>query len=119
MTDFQQLFEPLEIGTMRVPNRIAATTYSINAGRADGLPDAPFMAHHLPKARGGVGWIGNETWLLPSPLPPGRGDELLPGAIVLPHPSGRNNIWLKKNPWFDDEVIPALQSKVKELLTPS
>jgi len=36
--------------------------------------------------------------------------------IVLPHPSPRNNIWLKKNPWFEDDVIPKLQQKIKEIL---
>jgi len=40
------------------------------------------------------------------------GDNILP----LPHPSPRNNIWLKKNPWFVDEVIPSLQSRVKRAL---
>ena len=36
------------------------------------------------------------------------------GASVmpLPHPSPRNNIWLKKNPWFVDEVVPALKDRV-------
>jgi len=33
--------------------------------------------------------------------------------IVLPHPSPRNNIWLKKNPWFEDDVIPVLQQRIK------
>ena len=77
---FEKLFEPLQVGTMTVPNRIVETTYSINSGRADGLPDAPFIAHHLARAQGGAGWIGNETWLLPTPLPPGRQDEILPGT---------------------------------------
>ncbi|MDO6487129.1 uracil-DNA glycosylase family protein [Colwellia sp. 6_MG-2023] len=36
--------------------------------------------------------------------------------IVLPHPSPRNNIWLKKNSWFEDEVIPKLQSKIQSLI---
>ncbi|GHE79012.1 uracil-DNA glycosylase family protein [Thalassotalea profundi] len=36
--------------------------------------------------------------------------------IVLPHPSPRNNIWLKKNQWFDREVIPILQAKVHQIL---
>jgi uracil-DNA glycosylase len=36
--------------------------------------------------------------------------------IVLPHPSPRNNIWLKKNSWFEDDVIPKLQSKIQELI---
>lgn len=32
----------------------------------------------------------------------------------LPHPSPRNNIWLKKNPWFEAELLPDLQKKVSE-----
>lgn len=36
--------------------------------------------------------------------------------IVLPHPSPRNNAWLQRNPWFEQEVIPNLQDKVKSLL---
>jgi len=38
------------------------------------------------------------------------------GHVVLPHPSPRNNIWLKKNPWFEIEVIPALQTKINKIL---
>lgn len=41
--------------------------------------------------------------------------ELLPDKIALPHPSPRNNIWLKKNPWFADEVLPALKTRIAEL----
>jgi uracil-DNA glycosylase len=37
----------------------------------------------------------------------------LPGFFVLPHPSWRNKLWLKKNPWFAEEVIPALRRRVK------
>jgi uracil-DNA glycosylase len=40
----------------------------------------------------------------------------LPKYIPLPHPSPRNNIWMKKNAWFKDEVIPSLQSQVKRIL---
>jgi uracil-DNA glycosylase len=39
-----------------------------------------------------------------------------PKAIPLPHPSPRNNIWLKKNPWFEEEVLPSLQGRVKAVL---
>ncbi|MEE4283111.1 MAG: uracil-DNA glycosylase family protein [Pseudomonadales bacterium] len=35
--------------------------------------------------------------------------EYLPQYFPLPHPSPRNNIWLKKNPWFEKEVLPNLQ----------
>jgi len=37
--------------------------------------------------------------------------------IVLPHPSPRNNIWLKKNSWFEEDVIPVLQNRIKMIAT--
>lgn len=39
-----------------------------------------------------------------------------PGMLPLPHPSPRNNIWLRRNPWFDEEVIPALKARIRQLL---
>ena len=36
-----------------------------------------------------------------------------PGILSLPHPSPRNNIWLRRNPWFEEEVLPALRARVK------
>ena len=36
----------------------------------------------------------------------------LPRYFCLPHPSPRNNIWLKKNPWFETETIPLLREKI-------
>ena len=43
-------------------------------------------------------------------------EEYLPDYFVLPHPSPRNNIWLKKNPWFGQEVLPAFREKVDSIL---
>ena len=40
-----------------------------------------------------------------------------PAVLPMPHPSPRNNIWLKSNPWFVAEVVPALQSRVAALLS--
>ncbi|MEO2046162.1 MAG: uracil-DNA glycosylase family protein [Pirellulales bacterium] len=34
-----------------------------------------------------------------------------PSIIPLPHPSPRNNIWLKKNPWFEKEILPNLRRR--------
>ena len=42
--------------------------------------------------------------------------EYLPRYFVLPHPSPRNNIWLAKNEWFKQEVIPQLRERVREAL---
>ncbi|MDN2482286.1 uracil-DNA glycosylase family protein [Vibrio agarivorans] len=35
--------------------------------------------------------------------------------MPLPHPSPRNQIWLKKNPWFDYDVLPELQLRIKNI----
>jgi uracil-DNA glycosylase len=40
-----------------------------------------------------------------------------PTAIPLPHPSPRNNGWLKRNPWFEAQVLPKLRDRVAEVLT--
>ncbi len=61
---FEHLFSPLQVGPMRVPNRICETTNTINSSMTPGLIDEHFIAHHVAKARGGTGWIGSETWLL-------------------------------------------------------
>jgi len=34
------------------------------------------------------------------------------GILPLPHPSPRNNRWLAKNPWFEDEVLPELKAQI-------
>lgn len=39
-----------------------------------------------------------------------------PTMLPLPHPSPRNNIWLKKNSWFEAEILPSLQDRVKALV---
>ncbi len=40
----------------------------------------------------------------------------LPQYFVLPHPSPRNQIWLKKNPWFDTDLLPHLKAQVQQVL---
>lgn len=42
--------------------------------------------------------------------------EYTPRFIPLPHPSWRNNNWLKRNPWFADELLPYLRRRVRRLL---
>jgi len=44
--------------------------------------------------------------------------EYLPDFLPLPHPSFRNNAWLKRNPWFEAEVLPYLRERVAVLLQP-
>ncbi|WP_137699731.1 uracil-DNA glycosylase family protein [Marimonas lutisalis] len=39
-----------------------------------------------------------------------------PRVFPLPHPSWRNTGWRKKNPWFEEETVPALKDAIKEAL---
>ena len=40
----------------------------------------------------------------------------LPRALPLPHPSWRNTGWIRKNPWFETDLLPVLKSRVAEVL---
>lgn len=42
--------------------------------------------------------------------------EYLPEYLPLPHPSPRNQMWLKRNPWFARDLLPVLRQKVSEAL---
>ncbi len=42
--------------------------------------------------------------------------EYMPKYLPLPHPSPRNRFWLTKNPWFEEQVLPELQERVKKIL---
>ncbi len=39
-----------------------------------------------------------------------------PQLVPLPHPSPRNNLWLRRNPWFEQEIVPALRARVSAVL---
>lgn len=42
--------------------------------------------------------------------------EFLPKYFPLPHPSPRNQNWIKINPWFIEEAIPELRKRINETL---
>ncbi len=44
-------------------------------------------------------------------------ESYLPKYFVLPHPSPRNNIWLKKNDWFKEKTLPVFQRYIKKALS--
>lgn len=43
-------------------------------------------------------------------------ENYLPEYLPMPHPSPRNNIWLKKNPWFEKDLIPILKQQIRTSL---
>ena len=40
-----------------------------------------------------------------------------PDILPTPHPSWRTTGWQKKNPWFDEEILPEMRRRVKALIT--
>ncbi|WP_367889475.1 uracil-DNA glycosylase family protein, partial [Vibrio cholerae] len=40
-----------------------------------------------------------------------------PSVLPLPHPSPRNTLWLKNHPWFEQDIVPYLRQRVKQVLT--
>lgn len=63
------------------------------------------LAWHLDKSRGVTLTETVRCW-----------EEYWPELLPLPHPSPRNNRWLKNNPWFDNDVLPVLKKHVASLL---
>jgi len=61
-------------------------------------------AYHLPSPRRSVtetvaAW--RDTW---------------PAVVPMPHPSPRNQLWLRRNPWFVEEVVPRARERIHRLL---
>jgi uracil-DNA glycosylase len=44
--------------------------------------------------------------------------DYLPRYLPVPHPSPRNKLWLRRNAWFEREVVPELRARVCRLLAP-
>ncbi|MDR3509306.1 MAG: uracil-DNA glycosylase family protein [Caulobacteraceae bacterium] len=42
--------------------------------------------------------------------------EYGPDFVPMPHPSWRNTAWLRRNPWFEDEVAPYIRARVAAML---
>jgi len=64
-----------------------------------------------------------QAWALGTAMKPSMTEtvaawrEYGPGVIPLPHPSWRNTGWLKRNPWFEAEVVPHLRERTATLLS--
>jgi uracil-DNA glycosylase len=73
---------------------------------------APALRYHLAR-RGRTDLMGRT---LDATLPAWRDLLAETGLAALPHPSWRNTHWLKRNPWFDAELLPELRDAVNRLL---
>lgn len=61
-------------------------------------------AYHLPQERNGL-TVAIQNWR-----------QYWPELMPLPHPSPLNNLWLARNRWFENELVPILQKRVTEIL---
>jgi len=43
--------------------------------------------------------------------------DYLPDYLPLPHPSWRNTAWLRRNPWFEHDLLPGLRARVAETIS--
>lgn len=76
---------------------------ALGAARLVVLVGGPAMTWHLGRGAGVTDRV--MAWR-----------DTAPGTFPLPHPSWRNNAWLKKNPWFEAELLPELRKRVREVL---
>ena len=70
------------------------------------------QSYHLPNRRGGLTRTVAEWREIWNTTLESGGLAVLP----LPHPSWRNNAWLKRHPWFVSEVVPHLRTAVAAAL---
>ncbi|MEO9654216.1 uracil-DNA glycosylase family protein [Marinomonas sp.] len=63
------------------------------------------LAYHLPDAKPNNLTQTVQAW-----------QDYWPSHVPLPHPSPRNNIWLKRNPWFEQHLVPVLSRRIASLL---
>lgn len=57
---------------------------------------------------------GNEKFTLTKVVKEWR--DYWPEVLPIPHPSPRNNRWLRNNPWFEEDVLPKLKQRVRSLV---
>jgi len=83
----------------------------------------PFMACQVLESDAGIATHPSGGHLFSSPLSrarqhvvAGRNFAAHPGYFALPHPSWRTIGWERRNPWFGETVLPALQTAVAGLI---
>ncbi len=73
---FENIFSPIRIGRMEIPNRLVVPAMVMNFCNADGTATGRYAAYHEAKARGGWGLIITEDYAV---SPTGRGFPNIPG----------------------------------------
>ena len=93
------------------PPRVCAATWRDRVMAALGeVPLRIVIGGHAQKWHLGAAARGGVTATV------ARWRDFAPRDFALPHPSWRNTGWLKRNPWFEGEVVPSLRERVRHVL---
>ncbi len=92
------------------PPKLCAETW-----RADLLAEMPQIELTLLVGQYAQGWHMGKTRKKTLTETVRAWRDYGPDLLPLPHPSWRNTAWLKRNPWFADEILPWLRARVADL----
>jgi len=96
-------------GDLPPPRRCAETWRTRLLAQLDEIELTIALGQHA------VGWhLSEEHGTLTRVMK--RWRETTPELVPMPHPSPRNNRWLRNNPWFEAEVVPWLRTRVRSVL---
>ena len=98
-------------GGDKPPPRICAQTW-----RQRLMPLLPHLSLTLMIGGPAIRWHAPEIWSGRVTDAVASWKQVGAERLPLPHPSWRNNAWLKKNPWFETEILPDLKSRVRKIL---
>ncbi|RTR34362.1 uracil-DNA glycosylase family protein [Shewanella atlantica] len=73
--------------------------------------------YHLGNASSGLNKTSKKTTKISVTSAVANWKQYWPSQIVLPHPSPRNNIWLKRHPEFETQLLPQLKLRVERIIS--
>lgn len=99
-----------------LPPRPECASQVARIGRAAILQQLPNIAMTLLVGQYAIGFhLPHEKGTLTETVQ--RWRDYFPALLPMPHPSPRNLMWLRRNPWFEAEIIPQLHMRVQQLLS--
>ena len=99
-----------------LPPRPECAAQVAHVGRAAILQQLPNIAMTLLVGQYAIGFhLPHEKGTLTETVQ--RWRNYFPTLLPMPHPSPRNLMWLRRNPWFEAEITPQLHMRVQQLLS--
>ena len=76
VSGFERLYQPIQLGTMEVKNRLALTPMATNFSSRDGFVTDRLKAYYVERARGGAGLVMVEESCVDAPVGKGGACQL-------------------------------------------